>query len=89
AQIAARFIDQEDHVELVREPSLSCVLFRRKGWTPRDYSNWTFRNHKKGFALVTPTKWGPGKDKETVARFCFINPDTTEQDISDILSTMR
>ncbi|MBV9214905.1 MAG: aspartate aminotransferase family protein, partial [Acidobacteria bacterium] len=49
AQIAARFIDQEDHVELVREPSLSCVLFRRKGWTPRDYSNWTFRNHKKGF----------------------------------------
>ena len=33
-------------------------------------------------------KWRNGGGKETIARFCFINPDTTEQDIADILATM-
>lgn len=32
AQIAGRLIMEADHVELVRLPSLSCVLYRRKGW---------------------------------------------------------
>ena len=88
AQIAKRLIVERENVELVREPSLSCVLFRRIGWTPKDYSDWTYRNHKSGFALVAPTKWRNGGGKETIARFCFINPDTTEQDIADILATM-
>jgi glutamate/tyrosine decarboxylase-like PLP-dependent enzyme len=89
ARAAGRMIEERDNVELVREPSLSCVLFRRLGWEPRDYADWTYRNHRSGFALVTPTKWRKGGEKETIARFCFINPDTTEQDISDILDTMN
>ena len=89
ARIAGQMITERDNVELVREPSLSCVLFRRIGWGPGDYAEWTYRNHKDGFALVTPTKWRKGGEKETIARFCFINPDTTEQDISDILGTME
>ena len=89
ANTAGAFITKDEHVELVREPSLSCVLFRRKGWTPDDYRNWTYENHRKGFALVTPTKWKNGDEFETVARFCFINPDTTEKDILDILATMH
>jgi L-2,4-diaminobutyrate decarboxylase len=88
AQIAKRMIDELPYVELVREPSLSCVLFRRIGWTPKDYSEWTYSNHKSGFALVAPTKRRSSLGKETIARFCFINPDTTEQDIADILDTM-
>jgi glutamate/tyrosine decarboxylase-like PLP-dependent enzyme len=87
AREAGRQIAELAHVELVREPSLSCVLFRRIGWGPKDYSDWTYKNHKAGFALVAPTKYG--NDKETVARFCFINPDTTKQDIADILATME
>ena len=63
--------------------------FRRIGWTPDDYRNWTYENHRKGFALVTPTKWKKGTDFETVARFCFINPDTTDDDIVAILETMK
>ena len=89
AQIAGRQIDALPFAELVRPPSLSCVLFHRVGWTPKDYSDWTYRNHKAGFALVTPTKVKNGNGRETVARFCFINPDTTEQDIADILATME
>ncbi|MFK5973816.1 MAG: aminotransferase class V-fold PLP-dependent enzyme [Flavobacteriaceae bacterium] len=89
ANLAGSIIEKNPILELVREPSLSCVLFRRKGWTPEDYRNWTYRNHESGFALVTPTKWKKGTECETVSRFCFINPDTTEKDIVDILETMQ
>ncbi|GGK24959.1 glutamate decarboxylase [Yeosuana aromativorans] len=88
AQIAGKMIQEKPHVELVREPSLSCVLYRRIGWEPEDYTNWTYENHRKGFALVTPTKWKTGNTFQTVSRFCFINPDTTEKDIEMILDSM-
>lgn len=88
AQIAGKIIESNPNVELVREPSLSCVLFRRIGWMPEAYTQWTYDNHDKGFALVTPTKWKNGDIYETVSRFCFINPDTTEDDIKMILDTM-
>ncbi|WP_077398632.1 pyridoxal phosphate-dependent decarboxylase family protein [Cellulophaga omnivescoria] len=89
AQIAGKMIEEHPNLELVREPSLSCVLYRRKGWKPEDYTHWTYENHKKGFALVTPTKYKLGNTYETVSRFCFINPDTTEKDIEQILKTME
>ena len=89
ADIAGRMISNTEYLELVREPSLSCVLFRRKGWEPEDYRNWTYKNHEEGLALVTPTKWKQGDVFETVSRFCFINPDTTENDIELILNSMK
>uniref|UniRef100_UPI0040471608 pyridoxal phosphate-dependent decarboxylase family protein n=1 Tax=Mariniflexile sp. TaxID=1979402 RepID=UPI0040471608 len=89
AQIAGKLIEENPHVALVRAPSLSCVLYRRIGWKPEDYTHWTYENHKKGFALVTPTKWKQGNTYETVSRFCFINPDTTKKDIQLILDSMR
>lgn len=88
AQVAGRLITESEHLELLREPSLSCVIFRRKGWSAEDYTHWACKNHRRGFALVLPTKWKTGGGFETVTRFCFINPDTTERDISDILATM-
>lgn len=89
AHIAAGKIRQHPDLELVREPGLSCVLFRRKGWTSEDYNRWTFENFSKGFALVAPTKWRENGKMETVTRFCFINPDTTEEDIDAILQSME
>lgn len=89
ANIAGQMIKNDfPEIELVREPGLSCVLFRRIGWKGDDYRKWTYKNHEDGFALVTPTKWKQEKKYETVARFCFINPDTTEEDIRGILMTM-
>src|SRR5690606_5605401 len=88
AQIAADKIRNHPDLELVREPGLSCVLFRRIGWEPRDYTDWTFSNLENGLAFVAPTKWRTNGIEETVARFCFINPDTTEDDIEIILNTM-
>ncbi|MEL6389745.1 MAG: aminotransferase class V-fold PLP-dependent enzyme [Bacteroidota bacterium] len=89
ARMAGDVITRNDHVELVRPPSLSCVLYRRIGWNADDYLNWTLRNLRSGYALVTPTLWGPEGAKETIARFCFINPDTTEEDIVGIIDTMQ
>ncbi|KAA2216449.1 pyridoxal phosphate-dependent decarboxylase family protein [Maribacter flavus] len=89
AKIAGELIEQNPVTELVREPSLSCVLYRRIGWSAEDYRNWTYRNHETGFALVTPTKWKSGDGYETVSRFCFINPDTTKNDIEEILKSME
>ncbi|MCM8568219.1 aminotransferase class V-fold PLP-dependent enzyme [Gramella jeungdoensis] len=85
AQIAAAKIQDNDNLELVRPASLSVVLFKRKGWNAEDYRDWTYKNHREGFALVTPSLW---KD-ESVIRFCFINPDTTEEDIDKILETLK
>ncbi|MEH6681603.1 MAG: aminotransferase class V-fold PLP-dependent enzyme [Sediminicola sp.] len=88
AAMAGKMISDSPHLELVREPSLSCVLFRRKGWASGDYRDWTYKNHREGFALVTPTKWKNNGIYETVARFCFINPDTSAGDIAAILDSM-
>ncbi|NAS12006.1 pyridoxal phosphate-dependent decarboxylase family protein [Poritiphilus flavus] len=88
ANLAGKMITEDPKLELVRPPSLSCVLFRRKGWQEAQYKDWTFKNHRDGLALVAPTKWKTRDAVETVARFCFINPDTTEEDIRIILDTM-
>ena len=88
ANIAAHKIRQHPELELVREPGLSCVLFRKKGWTADDYTRWTFKNLDEGIALVTPTKWKNDDVYETVIRFCFISPHTTEKDIDLILGTL-
>lgn len=91
ARIAERHIGVMEFVEMVRPVSLSVVLFRRKGWTSEDYREWTYRNHRDGFALVTPTQWRNKEtgEQETVARFCFINPDTTQDDIVSVLNSMH
>ncbi|SHF85879.1 Glutamate or tyrosine decarboxylase [Salegentibacter echinorum] len=85
AQIASKKIEERENLELVRPASLSVVLFRRKNWTPDEYRHWTYKNHREGFALVTPTTW----KKETVLRFCFINPDTSKKDIDMILDSLE
>ena len=89
AKLSGELIEKRPELELVRPPSLSCVLFRRKGWSPESYKNWTYDNHRKGIALVTPTKWRTKDGYETVIRFCFINPDTSQDDIEVILDTLK
>jgi glutamate/tyrosine decarboxylase-like PLP-dependent enzyme len=81
----ARRIDAAPHLELVMEPELSVVLFRRVGWSPDDYQRWSDRALDSGLALVEPTV----HDTETVFRLCFVNPTTTIDDVDVILDAMR
>lgn len=89
AKVAAEMIQDYDHLSLVRPVSLSVVLFKREGWTPEDYRKWTLKNLADNFALVTPTKYQIDGQMETIARFCFINPETTKEDIKAILDSMN
>lgn len=72
-------------LELVLEPELSTILFRRVGWTQREYRAWCGRMLDEQRAFVLPTTW---RD-EHVLRFCFVNPATEFVRIASILDTLR
>jgi glutamate/tyrosine decarboxylase-like PLP-dependent enzyme len=84
AQTAARLIEETPWTELVRPPGLSVVLFRRPGWEKSDYESWSATLLADQTGFVTPTTW----EGETVARFAFLHPDTTEEMVREILGTM-
>ncbi|HEV2342533.1 MAG TPA: pyridoxal-dependent decarboxylase [Actinocrinis sp.] len=81
---AADLIRRHPELELIREPELSAVLFRRKGWTPADYDAWSRRLLAGQVAFVTPTSW----EGETVARFAFLHPGTALAMVEEILATV-
>ncbi|MCU0260008.1 MAG: aminotransferase class V-fold PLP-dependent enzyme [Ilumatobacteraceae bacterium] len=85
AQLAARAIEASDHLELVMEPELSVVLFRRRGWDAERCQAWSDEALADGLALVVPTV----HDGETMFRLCFVNPTTTSSDIDAVLAAMR
>ena len=80
-QVAAD-IEAADHLELVRDPSLSVVMFRRKGWGPDDYQAWCDRLLADQTAFITSTTW----EGETVGRFAFIHPNTTIEMAREVLA---
>ncbi len=80
----AGMIAERPYLELLRDPELSVVLFRRVGWSADDYSKWTSRLLADQVGFVTPTVWLG----ETVARFCFLHPGTTTEVVVEILDTM-
>jgi aromatic-L-amino-acid/L-tryptophan decarboxylase len=84
ARQGADLIEATPHTELVRQPELSVVLFRRPGWSKPDYEAWSAQLLRDQTGFVTPTTW----EGETVARFAFLHPDTTVGMISEILDTM-
>jgi glutamate/tyrosine decarboxylase-like PLP-dependent enzyme len=72
-------------VELVRAPSLSIVLWRRIGWGPDDYLRLQESLLTEQVALVTPTGW----QGETVGRFSFLHPGTTDEMVGSIIDRLR
>jgi glutamate/tyrosine decarboxylase-like PLP-dependent enzyme len=81
---AARLIDDCPVTELVMEPELSIVLFRRVGWTPEQYQAWSDAELAAGRCFVVPTTW----QGEVVLRCCIVNPRTTGDDVASILATL-
>jgi L-2,4-diaminobutyrate decarboxylase len=81
---AADEIRKRDELELLMEPELSVVLFRRLDWGPDDYEAWWRRVLDAQIAFVQPTSWRG----EKVARLCFVNPQTTVEHVRAVLGTM-
>ena len=81
AQQTAALIKATPRLELIREPDLGVVLFRRVGWQPADYDTWAQALHEEQIAFIPPTKW----EGETVGRFAFLHPHTTMDLVQEIL----
>jgi aromatic-L-amino-acid/L-tryptophan decarboxylase len=85
AHIAARRIESMGaSVELIMEPDLSVVLFRRRGWGDDDWWAWSRQLLADGVAFVTPTVWLG----ETVGRLVFLHPSTDESVIDETLARL-
>ncbi len=84
ARHAADEITSRDYLELIREPDLSVVLFRRTGWRPADYTAWADKLLEDQVAFLPPTAW----EGETVARLAFLHPHTTMELVTEILDRM-
>lgn len=81
----ADVIRSMDHVELVREPELSVVVFERKGWDLDDYNAWSEKLLKDEIGFVVPSSH-QGKPN---TRFAIVNPLTTVELLTEILESMR
>ena len=80
----AEAIQPTPNLELLMEPELSVLLFRRIGWGPDDYEAWWRRLLDAQIAFVQPTSW----QGEKVVRLCFMNPRTTMDHVRAVLGTM-
>jgi glutamate/tyrosine decarboxylase-like PLP-dependent enzyme len=80
----ARLIELHDHLELLREPELSIVIFHRRGWTADDYDRWSEELVRRQIAFVTPTTY----EGQTCARLAFLNPKTTMDIVAEIVETL-
>lgn len=85
AQYAAHLLRENPSTELVVEPELSVVLFRRKGWTAQDYAAWGNRLLLDQQAFVTPSAW----QGETVGRLVFLHPGTTNEMVQALIATLE
>jgi aromatic-L-amino-acid/L-tryptophan decarboxylase len=85
ARQAAAEIADRDYLELIREPELGVVLFRRTGWAPAQYTRWADQLLHDQVAFMPPTAW----EGETVARFAFLHPHTPIELVREILGRME
>jgi glutamate/tyrosine decarboxylase-like PLP-dependent enzyme len=82
ARETATLIRASAHLELVREPDLAIVLFRRFGWEAEDFDAWAQALLEDEVAFIPPSKW----EGETVGRFAFLHPGTSMDLVREILA---
>lgn len=84
ARAAAELIKESPNLELLMEPELSIVAFKRKGWTLIDYQKWSDKLLNDQIGFVTPSS----HEGEPILRFAIVNPWTSLTDIKVILATL-
>ena len=81
---AARLIDAAPHLELIMEPELSILLFRRVGWSAVDYQAWSDRLLADGIGVRRAHVVG----RRDGAALCIVNPRTSVDDIVLIVDSL-
>ena len=82
-EIAAVIADT-DYLELLMEPELSIVVFRRRGWSAEQYQRWSDQQLAEGKAFIVPSH----VKGETMLRLCIVNPRTTTAQLTEVLRTL-
>jgi len=84
ARYAAAQLQARPDCEVLREPDLSVVLFRRRGWQASDYEAWSRRLLETQRAFVTSSGWRG----ETIGRLVFLHPATTTDMVDEVLAAL-
>lgn len=84
ARYAADRLTERDDCDVILDPDLSVVLFRRHGWTALEYEAWSRRLLEEQRAFVTASGWRG----ETVGRLVFLHPATTTEMIDEVLAEL-
>ncbi len=84
ARQAAAEIRTRPQLELIREPELGIVLFRRHGWAAEQYTQWANQLLRDQVAFIPPSAW----EGQPVARFAFLHPHTSMDLVREILDRM-
>ena len=85
AREAAELIRAREDLELVREPMLSVVVFKKHGWQQSDYDAWSDKLLADQVAFVVPSS----HHGEPNLRFAIVNPTTTIETIKEILDRIE
>ena len=85
ARECAAHIKSRPYLELLMEPDLSIVVFKRRGWTAEQYQRWSDQQLYDGESFVVPSSW----NGETLLRFCIVNPRTTIEMLDTILDSLE
>ena len=84
AKQAAELVRAHPNLELLCEPELSIVAFKRKGWKKEDYQSWSDKLLADQVGFIPPSS----HDGEPILRFAIVNPWTKISDIKIILATL-
>lgn len=84
AREIAGVIETLPHLELLMQPELSIVVFRRRGWALGQYQAWSDHQLAEGRAFIVPSHI----NGETMLRLCIVNPRTTVDALESVLKTL-
>ncbi len=84
ADYAARRVRELGHLELIGDPKLSVVAFRRRGWSEARYYEWSAALLSSGTAFVVPTT----HEGAPAIRLAVVNPRSSEEDIDIVLGSL-
>ena len=71
-------------VEVLLEPELTVILFRKAGWDRDRWRAWASDLLERQIAFVAPTVW----KGETVGRLVFLHPHTTAAIVDEVVATL-
>jgi len=84
ARAAADLVRMHPDLELISEPELSIVAFKRIGWVANDYENWSNTLLADQVGFIPPSS----HHGQPILRFAIVNPWTKISDIEIILNRL-